>query len=94
MDEDEDIWVKSNWTEEQLNRQSVECWIPQGQNHLHGIGEFLAKQDSTGKLAVELIAESQETVADKMQFRLYLAQALVDRIERHPDQSIARFRLS
>ncbi|MGA2659523.1 MAG: hypothetical protein ABSH34_18620 [Verrucomicrobiota bacterium] len=91
---DDDVWVSSKWSSQQLDGQSVEFRIPlQGQQHLHGIGRFLAKHNANGRLSVKLCTFEQKTAADTSEVRIPLEQAAVDRIERHPDQSVALFRL-
>ena len=96
MNADDDVWTKSKWSMEQLDRKSVEFWIPQGQQQIHGVGQFLAKEDPKGHrglLVVTLCRFLQKTTAETLEVRPPLEQAAVERIERHPDPSVADFQL-
>jgi hypothetical protein len=89
-----EIWVKSKWSMEELDRKSVEYSIPRESKPLHGIGEFLVKRNPEGLLAVDICTFGQQTPAEINEKRYHLPQPAVDRIEKHPDQSIAHFRLA
>jgi hypothetical protein len=90
---DNDIWLKSRWTVEQLDRKSIEVSIPYHQARFEGRGELLAKENPEGLLAVVLRLVVQETMADKRPIDIPLGQAELEHIQPHPQQPNVAFRL-
>lgn len=88
-----DIWTKSKWTMEQLDRQTVEFQFPVRHGALHGFGEFLVRQNPDGLLAIDILVDMQGKAGTWNQTRYHVPQSGVDRIEDHPDLSRAHFRL-
>jgi hypothetical protein len=88
------IWIKSNWTKAQLDQKRVENRMNTSHGIEQGIGEFWVRQNPEGLLAIEIVVETQgRDWAERIQTRYYPKQEAVGRIERHPDQSVADFRL-
>lgn len=89
------IWTKSKWRLEDLDHKTVEYRIPIRAGIAHGVGEFWVNRNSNGMLAIDLVTDEQTwNGAARVQTRYHLPQIGVDRIERHPDSSIASFNLS
>jgi hypothetical protein len=88
------IWTKSKWTKDQLDHQPVESRVHTDRGVEHGIGEFLVRQNPEGLLAIEVVVDRQgANWAEKIQTRYYPKQEGIFQIERHPDESVAAFRL-
>src|SRR5437773_500921 len=88
------IWVKSKWTVEDLDHKTVEFRLPFKNGIVHGLGEFWVRHNPQGMLAVEVVTDQQgRNWAERVQTRYFLPQIAVDRIDRHPDPSVAAFRL-
>lgn len=87
------IWTKSKWTLDQLDRKSVEFKIPTERGIISGTGEFWVRRNPEKLLAIEVSVTLAKSWAERIQYRFQIPQAGVDRIEAHPDQSTANFRL-
>jgi hypothetical protein len=88
------IWTKSKWKKDDLDHKTVEFRIPTDRGIDHGIGELWVRQNPAGLLVIEVVTDVQgKDWAERIQTRYFLPQSGVDRIERHPDQSVAVFRL-
>ncbi len=97
MPEPEPTWVKTDWKVEQLDNQLIEFWLPLKDGGIAcGIGPLQARVRSTDNLLSIQISTVEPTGIgpEKRQVVLLLPQKAVDRIELHPNQEIARFRLS
>ena len=88
-----DIWTKSKWTLEQLDGQKVEFQFPTHRGTIHDTGKFLVRRNPEGLLAVDIVIEVAMGIGKWAQYRLRVLPSGVRRIEKHRDQSIARFRL-
>jgi hypothetical protein len=87
-------WTKSNWTEEQLERKSVEFRIRRETGIASGLGEFLVSENPDGLLSIDICTDTQgRNYAERIQTRFPLAQPDVDRILRHPNPKEAEFQL-
>jgi hypothetical protein len=90
----ETTWIKSNWTKEQLDHQTVEFRLHTDRGVEHGVGEFWVRQNPQGLLAIEVVTDQQgRDWAERVQTRYYPKQEGVFHIESHPNQSVAAFRL-
>ena len=90
----DDIWTKSKWSESDLDRKTVELWVPAYGSEVQTIGEFQVKsKPKEGLISVSVLVEFQEKAGETIQWRGYLPQGIVDRIEYHPDQSLAAFQI-
>lgn len=88
------IWTKSKWHKDDIDHKTVEFRIPTERGNEHGVGEFWVRQNPAGLLAVEVVTDLQgKDWAERVHTRYCLPQIGVDRIERHPDQTVAAFRL-
>jgi hypothetical protein len=87
------IWTKSKWKAQELDGQSVEFRIPIADGVWSGVAEFWATGENE-RVSVELVTnEPGKDWAQRIQRIWILHQVAVDRIEEHPDQTVARFRL-
>jgi len=87
-------WTNSKWRVDDLNFRSVEFQLPMPGKLLQGIGQFLARQNPEGQIAVEILCDGAgSTAEERIQTRITVPAAGVDRIERHPDPPVALFRL-
>ena len=90
----ETIWVKSKWSLEELDRKTVEFRMPIRNGTIQGIGEFWVRPNPQGMVAIDIVTdENGRNWAERVQTRYHLPQVAVERIERHPDSSVAPFRL-
>jgi hypothetical protein len=90
----ETIWTKPKWKQEELDHKTVEFRVPTSRGMEHGIGEFWVRQNPAGLLAIDVVTDLPgRDWTERVQTRYFLPQIGVDRIERHPDQKIAEFRL-
>lgn len=88
------IWTKSKWTKDQLDHQRVEFRIRTERGIEQGVGEFVVRQNPEGLLAIEIVADMPgRDWAERVQTRYCPKQDGVLRIQRHPDKSVAAFRL-
>ncbi len=88
------LWTRSKWSLEDLDLKTVEFRIPIRNGTVQGIGEFLVRGNPEGLLAVDVVTDAQgRDWAERVQTMYHIPQVGVDRIERHPDSSIAAFRL-
>jgi hypothetical protein len=91
--EPEPIWTKSKWKSDDLEGKTVEFRVPIASGDWSGIGKFWAVEVDD-RLSVQLVTdEPGRNWAQRIQRICHLPQAAVDRIEEHPNQSVARFRL-
>jgi hypothetical protein len=89
----EPIWTKSKWSQADLDHQKVEFRIPLMDQVVRGIGEFWVRANNE-LLSIEIVTDRQGgNWAERVQSHFVLQQIAVDRIELHPDQDVAKFRL-
>jgi hypothetical protein len=88
------IWVKSKWSQDELDRKRVELRIPAHGGIVHGLGEFRVRQNPDGLLAIDAVTDVQgRNWAERIRTRYHLPQAAVDRIAKHPDTKVGDFLL-
>ena len=86
--------TKSTWESDDLDGQSVEFRILLGGETKHEVGEFLAVDCPDGFLSLSILVHLTVIAGSAWtQIRIPVPQTGVDRIELHPDQSVAKFRL-
>lgn len=86
-------WTKSKWSVGDLNGKKVHFRINLKRSALEGIGTFIIGEGKKG-LNVQIGVNVPEEPPDKFVHRIYsLPQRWVDRIQRHPDQGVAEFRV-
>jgi hypothetical protein len=87
-------WTNSRWSVDELTFQRVEFRIFSDGKVLHGVGQFLALQNPEGQIALEILSDAAgSTPQERLQTRFSVPKAAVDRIEHHPDPSVALFQL-
>ena len=97
MNTQPNFWVKSKWSAQDLHEHSVEIDIKfpfrDGVLHSAGIVKFRVRQRLSGELAIDAVGYSRVERTECVQSCHQLPQALVDAIERHPDSTVAEYRL-
>jgi hypothetical protein len=94
----ESIWVKSKWKVDELNDQTIEFRLPidGGIGISCGKGKLQAwsrsRADDSLTVRIEVIQPTGRG-PELLQIWFQLGQKCVDRIEPHPDQTVARFQL-
>lgn len=96
MSEPETFWVKSKWTVEQLDGQTIEFQLrfPNGDT-ASGTEEIhvRARPHLDDRLRIVIVITEQVHLWMKRQIVFELAQKAADCIVLHPDQNVARFQL-
>lgn len=88
------IWTKSKFTKADLDRKTVEFQIPTRGGILKKLAEFRVRQNPDGELAVDIVTNVQEkNPVEHLQNLYHLPLSGVERVRKHPDPSIADFRL-
>ncbi len=87
------IWTKSPWTYKDLDQKSVEFKIHVNKRWIHGIGKFVVSQNQRGWLSVGIEKVSPKSSSSRVVHLFPIPQDGVDMIEKHPDQTVAHFRL-
>ena len=97
MPEPEPIWVKSRWTAEELHGHTIEFQLILKQGEIGaGTGKLLAQSRKLvdDLIAVRILVDEAKGAWRRHQLIIPLPQACVDRIEIHPKEHIARFRVA
>ena len=87
------VWVSSKWTRGELQEQTVDFRIPIPEGVLVGKGAFLVRENPEGLLSIWVRIQTLQNPGTILLTDLSLIQSSADRIEIHPDQETARFRL-
>jgi hypothetical protein len=88
------IWTKPKFTKADLDHKTVEFQIPTRGGILKRIAEFRVYQNPDGELAVDIMTDVQEKHrAEHIQNIYHLPLVGVERIKKHPDPTVADFRL-
>lgn len=97
MSEPELIWVKSKWTANQLNGQTLEYQLALKQGGIaYGIGILLVQdREIDDRIAVQILIEGAAALRQGQYGNLLIpvSEMIVDLIEFHPKQEIAKFRV-
>jgi hypothetical protein len=85
------FWVKSRkWKYEALNEKLVEFRITYGDGIAEGIGRFVMRGNGVERLAADIVVPHPQDSYDNY---YHLPNSLVEKIEVHPDETKAQFRL-
>ena len=77
-----------------LEGKTVEFQIPTRGGILAGVAAFSIRRNPEGELAIDIVTKAHgRDLAERIKTWYHLPQVAVDRIERHPDSSVADFRL-
>lgn len=87
------IWVKSKWQWEDLRDKYVEFRLTAPKYQVKGIGKFLVRINPRGELAIDICVFEGDIPYHIVETRYYLGQDAADKIEKHPNQKVAEFRL-
>ncbi|MEI7729933.1 MAG: hypothetical protein WCO56_10205 [Verrucomicrobiota bacterium] len=87
----ERIYYKSKWRYEDLQDKKVQFTLTTQKLSVKGFGVF--QVHVRGELvSIDIVVRDQKNEAEHIHHQLY-ETSLADKIERHPDQSVADFRL-
>jgi hypothetical protein len=85
------IWIKSRkWTRNELEGTLVEFDIAYSQARAEGVGEFLVRGNGVEKMAIDIVVPHPSEFYDTL---YHLPDSLAEKIEVHPDQAKARYRV-
>ena len=88
------ILTKSRRPAEELDKKTVEFRMPiLNAGLVEGLGKFWATPCPDDFLSISIVVEQRLSDGSTTQIRVCMPQSEVDRIEAHPDQKIALFRL-
>jgi hypothetical protein len=90
------IWTKPKWKKEELNEKTVEFDLVDYDRGfgVHGVGQFrIGGPNPKGLLFVQIEVLVDQGRRGTLQIRYYLPQVFVDRIRKHPDQTVAAFEI-
>jgi len=87
------IWVKIKWTLEELSGKLVEFRLTTPTYRVSGVGKFRVIENEKGLLAIDIIVETRVTQFKFNVNRYWIGQEIADKIEIHPIQAKAHFRL-
>ncbi len=94
MAREPDYWIRTNWKQTDLEDKRVEFTIPYATHSEHGIGIFMCRQHGeTGEMEIIICAPLPSPPGSFREARYYLSESGARQIQRHPDQSVADFRL-
>jgi hypothetical protein len=86
--------TKSRWKAAQIDQKTVEFRVPlENQGPVEGCGVFWATPCPDDRLSISIVVHLRWGNASATQIRIPVPQGGVDRIEEHPDQTVARYRL-
>lgn len=86
------IWFKSRkWTGKELDGKLVEFQITYRSGIAQGVGRFLIRGNGVEKMAADIVVPHPEAWHDNY---YHLTNSLFEKIEVHPDQTKANFRVS
>ena len=85
------IWIKSRkWKRGDLDGQTVEFDITYSDARRKGVGQLLVRGDGVQKMAIDIDVPHPKEYFSTL---YHLTDSLVENIEVHPDQSVARYRV-
>jgi hypothetical protein len=87
------ILTKSLWNEAKLDGKTVEFRIPSDGHTYYAVGKFLAVDCPGGFLSLRIVWSQSLTDGSTNELRIPVPQIGADRIEEHPDQSVAHYRI-
>jgi hypothetical protein len=91
----EPVWTRSQWSFDDLENKTVEFRLRlDADKTVSGRGRFLLAENPDLLLSVRIRVDMQgDHWSSRIQHDYQAPQAAVDRIERHPDPTVADFRL-
>ncbi|MSU20693.1 MAG: hypothetical protein EXS30_04790 [Pedosphaera sp.] len=87
------IWIRSKWKLEDIHSESVEFKLPVQDGEAHGVGQFVASRNPEGLLSIDIRTILRgDNPNERGTFNFHVSQWAADRIERHPNSAVAKFR--
>jgi hypothetical protein len=97
MPEPEQQWIRCKWKAEELDGHRIEFrFLPLKTGETvggFGVIGAISRPPVDDLLSIEIVVEELAGVAKVRQTGFQIPQQLADRIELHPNQEVARFRL-
>lgn len=89
----EPILTKSKWKASELDQKRIEFRGLVDGELREGVGTLWATECPGGLLSISIVMQLPGADGSTIQIRVPLTQFAVDRMEVHPDQGVASFRL-
>ena len=93
MSPNDDFWVKTKWSYDDLNEKRVQFELSASDKQVSGIGVFRISQRPSGEQRIEIVVTTAPSYWERIDHIFTLRQVHANGIQRHPDQSIAEFQL-
>jgi hypothetical protein len=93
MSADNDFWVKTEWSCDDLQDKRVQFELTAPDKKVSGIGVFRISQRPSGQQRIEIVVTTAPSYWERTDNIFRLRQIHANRIQRHPDQSVAEFQL-
>ncbi len=88
------IWVTCKWSKEQLNEKLIDYVLTWPKERREGVGTLVVRRNNKGELSIEIFRKPTFLNGYPIeQTRYILFQKDADKIEEHPNQRVAHFRL-
>jgi hypothetical protein len=84
------IYIKSRkWKRDEIEGKHVEFRITFANAVAEGVGEFLVRGNCVERMAIDVVVPHPKESFDRL---YHLPDSLVEKIEVHPDQTVAHYR--
>ncbi len=93
MSNNEDFWVKTDWSRDDLRDKRVQFELTTTDKKVSGIGVIRISQRPSGEQHIEIVVTTAPSYWEHTDHIFTLRQRHADRIQRHPDQSATEFQL-
>jgi hypothetical protein len=86
-----EFWVKTKWKREELQDKRVQFELTASDKHVSGIGTFRVSQRPSGEQPIDIVVTTAPSYWERIDHIFTLKQVHADRIQHHPDPSVAEF---
>ena len=93
MTPNDSFWVKTEWTRDELNDKRVQFELTVSDKKVSGIGVFRINQRPSGEQRIEIVVTTAPSYWERIDQIFTVRQVHANRVQHHPDQSIAEFQL-
>jgi hypothetical protein len=87
------IWLRSKWKMEQLDGKLVQFRLIRPEWRAEGVGQFDVDCNERGELTIDILGAQHGNPSHWWQNRFWIFQEDEAKIELHPNQQVADFRL-
>jgi hypothetical protein len=88
-----EFWIQTNFTITEIDGKKVVFEFTTPDKFIPGIGTFRALQRPTGEMHIDIVVTTSASQYELIDRIFTLKQQMADLIQKHPDPSIAEFRL-